>query len=271
MKFVVDKASLVSVADAIRTKGGTTEELQFPQGFVSAVNAIESGGGGAEEIENIIDASGVLDSTDGTVTEKVEQLIDKAEQTRLWDLVVFKNSAFQNQNSPFMNWAEKTIPKINFGEITTLIYSFSNSNVEYIDYYINSKKATNFNSCFSNCKKLVWLVGVDTSSATYCTEIFQNCTSLESITEPFDVSKITSFNKAFNGCEKLKEIRFVAETIRVSIAFVSPVLSAESIQSIIDGLATVETAQTLTLHADVKAKLTQTQLDTITNKNWNLA
>ena len=31
-----------------------------------------------DEIENLIDESGVLDSTEGTVTEKVEQLIDKA-------------------------------------------------------------------------------------------------------------------------------------------------------------------------------------------------
>lgn len=45
MKMVVDKASLVSVADAIREKGGTSESLEFPNGFVSAVNAIESGGG----------------------------------------------------------------------------------------------------------------------------------------------------------------------------------------------------------------------------------
>lgn len=47
MKLVVNSDSLVSVADAIREKGGTTEELEFPQGFVSAVNAIESGGGGS--------------------------------------------------------------------------------------------------------------------------------------------------------------------------------------------------------------------------------
>ena len=37
---------LTSVADAIRTKGGTTASLSFPVGFVSAISAI-SGGGGA--------------------------------------------------------------------------------------------------------------------------------------------------------------------------------------------------------------------------------
>lgn len=56
MKLVVDKESLVSVADAIRTKGGTTEDLEFPQGFVDAVGAIESGGG-TEEIITITTAT----------------------------------------------------------------------------------------------------------------------------------------------------------------------------------------------------------------------
>lgn len=39
-------ADLTSVANAIRTKGGTSAQLAFPAGFVSAVQAIPSGGGG---------------------------------------------------------------------------------------------------------------------------------------------------------------------------------------------------------------------------------
>lgn len=39
-------ADLTTVADAIRTKGGTEGQLTFPAGFVSAVQAIEAGGGG---------------------------------------------------------------------------------------------------------------------------------------------------------------------------------------------------------------------------------
>ena len=67
-------------------------------------------------------------------------------------------------------------------------------------------------------------------------------------------------------------IKFVEKSIKASIAFAqSSLLSDESIQSIIDGLATVETAQTLTLHADVKAKLTDEQIAQITIKNWSLA
>lgn len=39
-------ADLTSVADAIRTKGGTSASLAFPTDFVSAIAAIPSGGGG---------------------------------------------------------------------------------------------------------------------------------------------------------------------------------------------------------------------------------
>lgn len=39
-------ADLASVANAIRTKGGTSASLAFPNGFVDAIDAIETGGGG---------------------------------------------------------------------------------------------------------------------------------------------------------------------------------------------------------------------------------
>lgn len=38
-------AGLTSVANAIRSKGGTSADLAFPSGFISAVEAIPSGGG----------------------------------------------------------------------------------------------------------------------------------------------------------------------------------------------------------------------------------
>lgn len=41
----VDDTSLASVADAIRAKGGTSDEFVFPDGFVSAIGSIQTGGG----------------------------------------------------------------------------------------------------------------------------------------------------------------------------------------------------------------------------------
>ena len=45
--YLVTDTELTSVANAIRTKGGTASQLVFPNGFVSAINAIPTGGGGS--------------------------------------------------------------------------------------------------------------------------------------------------------------------------------------------------------------------------------
>ena len=50
--YVVRDTQLTSVADAIRTKGGTSDPMSFPDGFVSAVEAIPTGGGSAVAPEN---------------------------------------------------------------------------------------------------------------------------------------------------------------------------------------------------------------------------
>lgn len=42
-EYLVNSGDLVSVADAIRTKGETTEQLAFPDGFVTAIQDISTG------------------------------------------------------------------------------------------------------------------------------------------------------------------------------------------------------------------------------------
>lgn len=60
---------LTSVANAIRTKGGTAASLVFPSGFVSAINAISGGGSTPTLITKSIIANGTYsaedDSADG--------------------------------------------------------------------------------------------------------------------------------------------------------------------------------------------------------------
>ncbi len=103
-------------------------------------------------------------------------------------------------------------------------------------------------------------------------QAFRDCINLISILGKMDISSSTNTLHAFLNCKNLVDVEFKEGSIPVSISFLySPLLSFASIQSIIDGLAPVETAQTLTLHTDVKAKLTEEQIATITSKNWTLA
>lgn len=102
---------------------------------------------------------------------------------------------------------------------------------------------------------------------------FYNCNALQEISGEFDMTYCTDVASWLAGCRKLETIRFKAGTIKKSVDFSScGVLTAESIQSIIDGLAdlTGGTAQTLTFHADVGAKLTDAQLSAISAKNWTV-
>jgi hypothetical protein len=188
----------------------------------------------ADEIESIIDQSGVLDSTEGTVMEKVEVLIDRTNLTNKMTGLMFNGS---NINEIIFDCSNITILSNSFQACPYL------RNV----YLTNTSKVKNWNYAFAS-SGIVTIETLDFSSATY----------------------INYQTLGYNN--QLVNLKIVPETVKKTIDIrASARLSDESIQSIIDGLATVETAQTLTLHADVKAKLTEEQLTTITSKNWNLA
>ena len=55
-------AGLTSIADAIRDKGGTSADLAFPDGFVDAVDAIQTGGGdwSTDGIANLTEPNGPI-------------------------------------------------------------------------------------------------------------------------------------------------------------------------------------------------------------------
>lgn len=271
MKYTIEDTTLTAIADSIRAKTGGVDEI-MPEDMPTEINGIETGGG-TEEIENIIDNSGVLDSTEGTVEEKVEQLVDLGEDFNNYIGVSAKRKIFKSDYEGVQE--EFVLPKTDFSSATSLHNFCINSYVTDIPFYIDSPNCTSIYAAFSGTSKLKHMVGMNTSKVTRSYNSFYN-SALEVIDEPFDFSSIPDSNNTpnFNNCRNLREIRFVPESLPFGLSIsASSLLSAESIQSIIDGLAdlTGGTAQTLTLNATVKAKLTQTQLDTITGKNWSLA
>jgi len=58
--YLTTDTELTSVANAIRTKGGTSSSLVYPTGFVSAINAIPTGGGGTDVSDTTAVAGDVL-------------------------------------------------------------------------------------------------------------------------------------------------------------------------------------------------------------------
>ena len=173
------------------------------------------------------------------------------------------------------------------------MYGFCFAYCESVPYFVLNPKATNAASMFHYAKitelpnldyshlslfekfcngcSLLKKVISDTIKPKYCSGMFSECTSLvELYTLNLDrVVSVEHQKEIFYNCKALVEVRFVATTIHWSISFAdSPLLSAESVQSIIDGLAPVTTAQTITFHTDIA--LSDEQKQTINEKDWTL-
>lgn len=113
---------------------------------------------------------------------------------------------------------------------------------------------------------------IDMRSATSAAALFNGCENLQEI-ELNNVREDLTGNNAFAGCYALTTIK-VTGTIGTSVFNLkqSPILSNQSVQSIIDHLKNLTglASQTLTFHADVGAALTDAQKAAITAKNFTL-
>lgn len=104
-------------------------------------------------------------------------------------------------------------------------------------------------------------------------QAFYYAWSLEEIIGAIDFSNVLGCLSCFNLMDALREIRFVPGTIKCNFTMPdSPNLSADSIQSIVDGFAdmTGQAAINLTVHRTVGRKMTDEQKAKLTAKNVTL-
>ena len=234
-EYIIQDTTLTAIGDAIRAKTGGTE-LIVPENMPTEIESIQSGG---EDWVN-------------QITTYIS-LFYKREFPEGYDLVIKFNDFAQPDLSQMCAYTKNlNSVKIKGTVINNAAVNrtFKNSHVKIIDLTESSIK----------------------SSTNKAQETFFGCYNLHTIIGTIDFSKCSGFINAYSSCSELVNVEFLTNNIFYSISFAqSPLLSNESIQSIINGLATVEIAQTLTLHADVKAKLTESQIAQITSKNWTLA
>lgn len=173
----VDETSLTAVADAIRAKGGTSGQLEFPDGFVSAVEAIQSGGG----------------EDDSSFREVIERTA--ANPTLPSDLTKIGDFAFYN----YTNFALTSLP----AGITSIgSYAFYNcKNLALTSLPAGIKSIDSY--AFYGCRKLA-LTSIPAGITSIVSYAFSNCADLTTITFEGTPSSINS--TAFSNCTKLTTI-----------------------------------------------------------------
>ena len=199
-----------------------------------------------------------------------------AEGRDIWNYVRSIAGAFQNNTFPAGTSLVLNVPNlilsVNEGNLN---YTFlRTTGLESITLKCTTRGvAMHAHGAFSRCSDLRFL-DLSEFNTTFgpSTDVFYSCSKLEEIRGEIE-NTTNNWTLWFSSCVKLREVRFKANSIKGDFTISqSPLLSAESVQSIVDGLAdmTGGTSYKLTLHADVKARLTEEQLATIAAKNWTM-
>ena len=193
-------ANLTSVADAIRAKGGTSEPLSFPDGFVNAVEGIQAGGGsgGDEFFYSIIDRSVVelIDSKMENVGQHAFQGCPQLTRVDLPNVTTIGQDAFYNCNK---------LSSINMPSLKTAGKEAFMSTAITEAYFPNLEiTRESSGGYFSNCKSLITCKlpkAIDLFNELF----FANCSSLKHVELP---NVITLGGNVFKNCTSLKELNF---------------------------------------------------------------
>ena len=163
------------------------------------------------------------------------------------------------------------------GTKTNYVNAFSGSGWKDSNY--NPKYpiiATNHaGSMFSYCSNITSTkVAIIIDNIASNTMVFFSCKALKTIPSLKVTDQVNGYSDWFYNCNALEEINFTEDSvIKANISFAnSPLLTTASVNSIINALKdlTGETAQKVTFHTDVLAKITDEQFAAITAKNWTM-
>lgn len=157
---------------------------------------------------------------------------------------------------------------------------------------IDTSNATGMTATFYNCAAIKAIPQLGTSKVTSISQLCYGCTSLESV-PALDFSEVRSGSNAFSGCSALKTVGpltipnmtsassmfrncyalencfLIALKTGISFEFSSK-LTKESVLYIFENAQTVTTTQTITLHADTFAQLTEAEIAVATEKGFSV-
>ena len=183
--------------------------------------------------------------------EDVYQAGVTAEYDRFWDAYQ-ENGKKTDYRFAFAgpSWTDETFkPKYPFPTFSVTGYMFSFSGISTIEHDLDMSAINNAAQIFTGCSKLKRIKSIRfKEDATAVTNPFASCTSLSDIT----INGRVGFSISFSGCP----------------------LTYTSLASIINSLTDfsgTSVSRTLTLGTENIAKLSQSDIATITQKGWSLA
>ena len=167
-EYAVNQADLAAVADAIRSKGGTSDALEFPDGFVDAVGAIQAGG---NNLDTQLISNSLTEYTNNDITSLAVSFggLSKLKKVSLPKCKTIPGSAFNGCS----------VTDFNLPAVQSLPYmSFANN---------------------SALKSIVFPGATSTPGAS----IFSSCTALE-VVDFHIISNMSPGQYPYTSCRSLK-------------------------------------------------------------------
>lgn len=234
--YIVSDTSLGSVADAIRTKGGTSAPLTYPQGFIDAIDAIETGGSGGGDTPIPDDG-------------KTRIFISIAEETPDNRLTFYLRFTASVANNTTVDWGDGTSETLGSTTATNYSHKYSQGGDYVITMTVNTgtisfvgtsgtgasaysiygnRGSTNLynryrikkvifgdniseiGTCVLNYASCVALIIISSGITSIGVNAFNSCSSLMSVTIPDGVTNIG--NAAFGSCSSMSEYHFKSTT-----------------------------------------------------------
>lgn len=201
----IEAANAVGIAN-LNDKGVELGEDATTYEIMSAIGEISSGD--TEELEQLIDNSGVLDSTEGSVSEKVEELIEKASVKG----IIFSDFTGSYNTPRVADMSSLTFP--NNAHNMYFPYCFKNVNttggggyfIQLEEVYLPKNLKCIYGEMFYCCVNLRTLHGDLTKIEAVNGSAFHSCSKLTKFPHMPSLTRLDA--NAFNGCTGLTEVKF---------------------------------------------------------------
>ena len=241
---VVNTESLDAVANAINSKAGTSGKLQFPDGFVEAVEGISAGGGGdgydVATLQKFVDSRGAngldylykgnlstpseknLTNSDLEWLTKVDlsncttarYMFSGCESDNLTEIPLFDMSHITDMQYMFEGYSNNsgrgaylTIPAFDTSNVTNMSYAFYNRLLLRFPQ-LKYDKAINMSYAFYEVvfRYSTYIGFLDFPSATRCNGIFSGCDIGLKSCEGISAPNCKEFGSAFYQCSQMETV-----------------------------------------------------------------